>query len=71
LQNGYYSESFIASSGPQSNKEDEFWEMILIQNCKIVVVMESLVYTLVIRFSSLKYFWIIFSFLVRKMQWLN
>ena len=43
VQNGYFPGSFIASSGPQINQEELFWEMILVKKCQIVVAMESLV----------------------------
>ena len=43
LQAGYFPGTFIAAAGPKVDKEDEFWEMILIENCQIVVAMERLV----------------------------
>jgi len=64
LQNGYYPGSFIASSGPQNNKEDEFWEMILLKKCQIVVAIESLV-RLDLEFKRLFLFTIFFN---RKMH---
>ena len=43
LQSGYFPGAFIVSSGPHSNNEDLFWEMILVKKCQIVVAMENLV----------------------------
>ena len=42
-QNGFFPGFLIGSSGPQSNEEDLFWEMIYVKNCRIVVAMEKVV----------------------------
>ena len=43
FQNDRYPEFFIASSGPRKDREEDFLEMILQKNSKLVICLEALV----------------------------